>query len=265
MRPDALYHPDGRPLTLADLIRAEGTRRPWLFKPEEPTMRPELERISSLRAALAAARDPDARKAELAEKMKPFEAEWKYAPESERVKATRRIAAEQQQRIEAAALALLREVDAVDPIIRGEVAAAMDAPSPLVAHVRRFQQDGVTSTEAVLVGIRHELELARLDRTLRGAPAGDVYTAYRTARAAGDSTTLDYIEARGARLCAPSDDPETGAAVLALAREITETRAGRVPEDLRQAEQLLQDARAAVDRVQDLAHDPRQPAATTAE
>lgn len=261
------YDPETwRPLPVADLVRHFRDQHPKYFRQtdeeEDHTMRPRLETVRARRAALKTERHPDTLKAKLETGMLPFQKGQPYfhAPQSEKAKEQRAIITEHNETVAALALDLLRAIDEAEPEVRAAVAAAMLPPSPAVALAGRFDKPGLDSTELLLVNIQTELQLARYDRELRGARASDLLTRYREAVASGSVAEQAYIERGGARVAASTEDVGELTALQTLSREIAATQAGRVPQELREAEALLTEARAAVDRVQDLAHDPRMPA-----
>ena len=260
---DRVYRTDGRPASVDDLVRHFARTQPHYFNryaEEAPPMEPRPE-VTAVQAALDALEhelNPEARRAELEEALKPYakDGPWAHAPASAKRETAESVAALQKSRADAALLQILQTADAAAPLVEADVTASMNVPDPLTAYVQARDGVGVTGSEGLQLGILGELKTARFDRTLRGAMPAALLAAYQDAVARRDVHEVAYIERHGTALAGRTDDVDQITALHVLNRTIEQTRAARVPDHLRTARDVIAKARAAERRASDRSHSP---------
>jgi len=166
---------------------------------------------------------------------------------------SRRIAeARYDEEVAADLAALAQLVRETTPELEAAIQAAQELPATSLARwlVTKGRSDH-GAEEWLLSSIRSELVRSRLDAELKTATASTVHRTYLSAVAENDVEVLAHVEAKvlGGWAPVPTDDDAEINAALALRKAINETRAARVPHDLRALETAITNTRRLLDKI----------------
>jgi hypothetical protein len=197
--------------------------------------------------------DPARLAAEEAEKMAPFEREWKHAPASEKRRSQQQIRAEQLARQRATLFPVGRFWRDVEPILEAAVEQAKRAPSALEATQNRAGTKGLPLEVELLTDLFDETLTARLLPTLKSEKPTRWLERYNRAvldpsqRRCGTELRLIETLMAGPAWAGPPvnprDEPTEAAAIQKLQRRIAEVQDSRIGPELRAAVNAVKHAK----------------------
>ena len=210
--------------------------------------------LTTLIAEFEAEIDPARLAAEEAEKMAPFEHEWKHAPATEKRRALKEIQAEQRARQAERLFAVGRAYRDVEPVLEGLVARERQPPSAIEAMQQRAGSKGLSLDVELGADLFDVTLTGQLLPTLKAEKPS--FWLQRYERALSDSTqrhnatTVRLVEEMmsgdkwpGATIN-PRDEPGEAAAIQRLKRRIAAVQDGRITPDLQKALGVLKRAKA---------------------
>ena len=223
-----------------------------------------IARVAELQAAATDSVDRDKRGAEHAASMKPFAKGemWQFAPESERRKASEAIIAEQDAYAGECLFNFERFVLEAEPVIDATISDLMEPPSAEAAIYARYNVKGMSIEAREIALLRSELREQNLRGELQSASPVEILSMYQRALSTGDDCAVRVVESGLSKRRYSSTEPRDIAAVQALAKAIEQARRNRVPENVRNTQHALKQARVLIGRIKNVHKiEPKRPAA----